>query len=289
MGVCILGMGDCEQRTETRTDVLNESINTTIKNNMTKQMQKNVATAQQVNAIKIITGEDLHMSDINLKIFSTISLDSLQKIANEQELKAMLEQAANNAIDKEVIAEKGFLSGQQYTGDIQNIKNIVKNHMEQNTTVEQVNQCIASAYNQNVITAEVGGNATLQAINMEIVSNVAAKCIAEQASKDITENVALQTAINNLNSKIAADASGPLDVITDSIGAFGNIFTSVAGVIIIIAILALVGFLIFFLWPNRGVSPSPQQVAKQIARQAGGGFNFTKTFKGLDKFLGNFL
>ena len=26
MGICILGMGDCEQRTETRTDVLNESI-----------------------------------------------------------------------------------------------------------------------------------------------------------------------------------------------------------------------------------------------------------------------
>jgi len=102
MGICIFGMGECEQRTETSTDVLNQVTNETIKNNMTKQMQQNAATAEQVNAIKLIAKGDIDISDVNQSIFSTISLDSLQKMSNVQELRAILEQSANTAVDKEI-------------------------------------------------------------------------------------------------------------------------------------------------------------------------------------------
>lgn len=292
MGVCILGMGDCEQRTETRTDVLNAAVNKTVKNNMTKQMQKNAATSQQVNAIELIAKGDIDISGVKQKIYSTISLDSLQKITSAQELKAMLSQAADTAIEKEIKAEKGFMGGAQYTGDIQNIKNIVSNTMTQNTSVEQVNECIAGAYNKNVITAESGGNITLQAVDQEIVSDVAANCIAEQSTKDITENVALQEAINDLNAKIAAESKGPLDVFGDIIEKIGIMLGSVGGIIfaiaLIVGIVLVAGFLIFYLWPKRGVSPSSEQVIKQVtktAKQAGGGLNFTKTFRGINKIL----
>ena len=64
--------------------------------------------------------------------------------------------------------------------------------------VDQVNECINTAFNKNIIEAKAGGNITVRAINQKITSNAAADCMSDTINKTLRESEALQKAITDL-------------------------------------------------------------------------------------------
>jgi hypothetical protein len=264
----LITSGDCEAKTETITNELNKEVSKVMIKVMTKQMSTDKVDTQQVQRIygKTKIG-NVDISDVNLEQRSTISLESFQAAQTENEVKTMMAQIAKQIADKTAKTVKDNGGTKTTTESMTNIQNIMENELVTNIGVEQIKNCIASVYQKQEIIAESEvGDVKIAGINMLQTADAIAKCVGKNVTKTLTESETLQEALQSVKEDLTTESKGPFSFLTDI---FGNLSTmAIAGgvILVVLMLLAGVGFLIFI---NMGGAENVSSAVTQVKGQGG--------------------
>lgn len=259
---CIFGCGGSKSKTEV--DIDNTIMNTVTSEYFSKQLQQHQASAAAVNAIKIkgIKG-DVTITDSSFKAYANVSLDSWQKMQTDQQVKALIQTVLKQSMKASTKAESSTLGGllgqaTKTTSDL-TLKNQLINDTVNKFTVEQINQCIASAFAKNVIQIDdVEGNVTINGLDMNATADTAAKCLGDQIVKQATQVANDTLGIENTNVTTTSTQKSLLDSI------FGNLFGNLGslalyGIIAAVAIFVIL-LIIFILYLTLGRSSKKVQI-----------------------------
>lgn len=247
MGICIFGQGDCGAKSEAIINEQNEILNRTITEVFQKQLQKHQALGHVVQRI-IARSKlgDVTVRDVNLENYVAISLDSWQNMQNQTDINQMFNTVAQNVVDSQLKAVSGFLSPSAESTFRGELVNTITNELVNVIKVEQVGECMANVYVEQVVKAETEeGSALVEAINMKNTSEIVASCISEQISDVLQKSAVLSKVINDVNVELDSVSKGPLDFIVDMFSSFLGLFSGIGGIIFIIIL--VVGFIIFMI------------------------------------------
>ena len=230
------------------TDITNKVMTNIVNTNTTKAS----ATSNNKNTFKLVIGPKGSITNCNLKLGQTINasqnLKVMAKVSTVNELKSMLSSAVDNAVSQNNQAVNGFLStafnNQKSNTDI---KNILKNEINNNITNENLTECNAVIDNLNQGELEINGKwdcASMGPIeaNQSVVSAQVVECFADALQQAVMSNQSIADAVNKAEQKNISENQG-----ADSfIKAFTGPMMWVAIAIIAIVILAVPLFLFVF-------------------------------------------
>lgn len=158
-GVCILGMGDCGSKSESRTTVTTDITNKTVSNYLSTKAASASAQATNINEMnvkisKIGGGCDIALGqNIDSKVKALSSIDSTDtktlrdKVKND--LKSQVDQAATAKSGMFATTSNSAKTSADYKTKIDNI-------VETNMTDTQQTTAFASVFNKNNMTLDLG-------------------------------------------------------------------------------------------------------------------------------------
>ena len=195
--------------TESLTNVINEEIT----NHNVKQLQSHKARSENIQRVIGITENgNVIIRNVNLAMIVNISLDSYQKTLNKSDLKSIIE----NSVDKykdNLVSQSGVPLSRSQNEVVNKHKTNITNTVVNNISVEQINDCLVTAYNLQKIKAETkNGNITIENIDMSIVSNVSAKCVTNLINDIINSSGIISTVKEELKTKVETENKIPLEL-----------------------------------------------------------------------------
>lgn len=189
-GVCILGMGDCGSKSESRTTVTTEVTNKTVSNYLSSKAASASAQATNINDMnvkisKIGGGCDITLGQkIDSKVKALASIDSTDtKTIRDKvktDLKAQVDQAAAAKSGMFATTSNSAKTSADYKTKIDNI-------VETNMTDTKQVAAFASVYNKNNMTLDIG-ECSGDAMNRAKISasqNIASDLEAQAMLKDV--------------------------------------------------------------------------------------------------------
>jgi hypothetical protein len=248
-------------------DILNESITEIVNQNTTSASARNT----NVNSFTLKNGPTGKIINCNFnlgqKINATQAVKVMAKITSTQELANTLNSAVDTAMEKNQESVNGFLStaftNQESTTDI---KNILKNTIQNNITNTNLTECNAILDNANngliendgLIDCSEGGQ-----INnpQEIISDQLVMCFSEALTEALLKNENISKAKTTLEESQTSKNTG-LD------GVISAIF-SMWGIIGIVVIVVVIGVILYFANTAKAVAKTAVSAATLGAVSSG--------------------
>ena len=268
-GVCILGMGDCGAKSESKSTIDTETLNKSVSNFLSEKAASAGASATNINEMVIKIGKLKGGCDIDAsqKINSTVkALASIDSVSTK-DLQNTIKNSANAQIDQAAQAKTGFFAtAASDSKTVSDYKNKVSNIIETNITDKQKSDAFASVFNKNTKQLTIdecgdGPGATNSAklnASQNIQSDLVAQALVKSVSTDIQKLDAVNTTTTTVSQKAEAKSSG----LDDVIAAIFKGLTGIWGIIALVACVLICGALIFLM------SPAGQKVSQTAANTA---------------------
>jgi hypothetical protein len=231
-GVCVLGLGDCGSKTESRTTVTTDITNKTVSNYLSSKASSASAQATNINDMnvkisKIGGGCDITLGQkIDSKVKALASLDSTDtktiRDKVKSDLKAQVDQAAASKSGMFATTANSAKTSADYKTKIDNI-------VETNMTDSQQTTAFASVYNKNNMTLDLGecsGDAINRAkinASQNIASDLEATAMLKNVSTAIQEYEKSNSSTTDTKQTSTATGGGLEDVIKAFFEGYGTI------------------------------------------------------------------
>jgi copper chaperone CopZ len=193
--LCIVG---CGGGSKTRVDIDVEVANRVLNEFFSSQIQSNAVSAAITQEVKIKgVGGDVSISGLKLRALAEVNLESWQKMQNTAEIqdkvKAALAQSVDATTQTETSGILGALTnlfgGKTSKTNLELTQTIV-NETTNRVNVEQINECLASAYiAQKLEVEDVAGGVSLEAVELDATAKAAASCVGDMLVKQVTDTV----------------------------------------------------------------------------------------------------
>jgi len=243
----LITLGDCEAKAESITKELNKTVNKVINDHMVKQISEDRLSTQQINEIIATTKiGNITISDVDMTQEAVLNLKSLKSSQSEADVKNMMSQIAKQLAQKTAKAVKAAGGTKVTTKSVTNIQNIMENELVSKVSAEQVNQCVGSVYQKNRIAAHGElSDITIIRVNMKQTANAIADCVGQNVSQALFASQNLQDALQDVTEDLSVEGKGPFSWLTDIFGGFTNMFMIGGIILVVLLLLAGIGFLIF--------------------------------------------
>jgi hypothetical protein len=261
MGVCILGMGDCGSKSDTKSVTNVEKINQTMTNMVSSKSQNVQATQINTQNMKVTVTRVPGYTGINIKncVFKnnqemnatqnvSVTLD-LSSTANLQTQISNALQAANNTAttQKTAFLQTASTTANNYTTTNEAIKNLVSTNISDSLT-QSLQQLMNNAQNNEVF---LEGPVEC-APGTSLVENVQ-KMLVTQISNTLTKALTGTTAGNAATSSSGVTTTSNTDQKGGGIGEFiSSVFSGLTGLMtgpfLIIGLIVVVMGILFFVF-----------------------------------------
>ena len=206
MGVCFLGIGDCETKATTSTNIDASALTSTITSTISRVSQTTSASNMNLNTVTIAIGRDtLSGCDIGVKqsINSTTVASGTLKENGLTEIKRDITNGLNAQIDQAAKATSQLGGGQSTATDTTNIKSHVETLIESNITNETYNSARSEALGNNDGKLVIGRDCRAKInFDQDIVSQVTAINLLDKV-QDIIDS---DTVVNEFTAKVSQTA-----------------------------------------------------------------------------------
>lgn len=271
MGVCILGMGDCQTRSETKTSIDASALTSTITNTITKVSQSTTASSMNLNTVKIVVGRDTAAGcDIGVKqsINSETIASGTLKQGGMTEIKRDIVNGLKSQIDQSAAATSQLGGGQSSASNTTDIKSHVENLIETNITDETYNSALSESLSKNAGELYIGRDCKAK-INFDqnIVSQVTAINLLDKVQEVLSSDSVVNKFEADVKQTATAKSEGLAGLVTSLFDGVAKVLGVPAGaaqnMIIACAILCCLccmGLVAFML------SPAGQNATSTVAK-----------------------
>lgn len=270
MGVCFLGIGDCETKAETRTTIDTSALTSTITNTITRVSQSTTASSMNLNEVKIVVGRDtLPGCDIGVKqaINSTTIASGTLKQGGLTEIKRDIKNGLDAQIDQASAATSQLGGGQSSASDTTDIKSHVETLIETNITDETYNAALAESLSKNAGELYIGRDcrATIN-FDQNIVSQVTAINLLDKVQQILDSDAIVSQFTADVSQTAEAKSEGLAGLVKSLFDGIHDAFTgpwsAIAIACVILFCIACLGLLAF------GLSPAGQQATTNASGAA---------------------
>lgn len=261
-GVCILGMGDCGAKSESRSTINIETLNKTVSNFLSDKAASATASAVNINDMQIEIGELLGGCDIDAtqKINSSVKALASMDAVDTKELQNTIKNAADAQIDQAAKAKSGFFAtAASDAKTVSDYKNKVSNIVETNITDKQKVDAFASVFNKNTKTLKIGkcgdGPDATNAAKMNASQNIQSDLVAQALLKSVSSALQTLDASNTTSVGVSQSAESKSSGFDDLLATIFGFFTSFYGMIICaIIVVILIGCCVLFVVGRKAAS-----------------------------------
>jgi DNA-binding transcriptional MerR regulator len=203
-------------------DSMQKTVNSVL-NNSTNQVQY---SAQNLQTLEIINEGQIRCKNgftINQQINSSMNVQTSITSQTATQIQTALNSELNNKTSQTNAAIQGFLaslpgSGGQNLSTELNIRNVIKQIIQNNTTVNHLNAVLNSTLNIQKGKIYIGKNAVLESdgdcqINQNIQSVLVGKAIVNDIISNIQSSASLQRIVNDVSQSNSATQKGLDDLI----------------------------------------------------------------------------
>lgn len=192
--LCIIG---CGGGSKTRVDIDTEVVNRVLNEFFSSQIKNDKVSAAITQNVTVKGGkEKVTITGLKLRALAQVNLDSWQKMQNSAEIQDKVKTALTQSIDAKTRTETGgilgaitdFLGGKKSKTDVELSQSIV-NETTNRVTVEQINECLASAYIAQELNVEAEGEIEIKAVEMDATAEAAAKCVGDMIVRQVSDTV----------------------------------------------------------------------------------------------------
>lgn len=218
MGVCILGLGDCQTKSETKTSIDASALTSTITNTITKVSQSTTASSMNLNTVKIVVGRDTAPGcDIGVKqsINSTTIASGTLKQGGMAEIKRDIVNGLNAQIDQAAAATSQLGGGQSSASAATDIKSHVETLIETNITDETYNSALSESLSKNAGELYIGRDCKAK-INFDqnIVSQVTAINLLDKVQEVLSSDSVVNQFTADVSQTSTAKSEGLAGLVT---------------------------------------------------------------------------
>ena len=271
--VCILGMGDCQTKAETKTSIDASALTSTITNTITKVSQSTTASSMNLNTVKIVVGRDT-VSPCDIYVSQSINSETIASGTLKQggmtEIKRDIVNGLKAQIDQASQAKSELGGGQSSSSSTTDIKSHVETLIETNITDETYNSALSESLSKNAGELYIGRDCKAK-INFD--QNIVSQVTAINLLDKVQEVLSSDSVVNQFEADVKQTAkaeSGGLAGIVDSIlggiqGIFGvgaDMAKTIAAIIACVICVALGGAVYFLM------SPAGQNVSRDMGSAA---------------------
>lgn len=271
--VCILGMGDCQTKAETKTSIDASALTSTITNTITKVSQSTTASSMNLNTVKIVVGRDT-VSPCDIYVSQSINSETIASGTLKQggmtEIKRDIVNGLKAQIDQSAAAKSELGGGQSSSSSTTDIKSHVETLIETNITDETYNSALSESLSKNAGELYIGRDCKAK-INFD--QNIVSQVTAINLLDKVQEVLSSDSVVNQFEADVKQTAkaeSGGLAGIVDSIlggiqGIFGvgaDMAKTIAAIIACVICVALGGAVYFLM------SPAGQNVSRDMGSAA---------------------
>jgi hypothetical protein len=253
-GVCVLGMGDCGSKSESKSTISIETLNQSVSNFLSEQAASAGANATNINDMtvkikKLKGGCDIDASqNISSKVTALASIDSV----STRDLQNTIKNSANAQIDQAAEAKTGFFAtAASDAKTVSDYKNQVKNIIETNITDRKNSTAFASVYNSNkkeLTIEECGdGPGATNSAKINASQNIQSDLVAQAIVKNISTDLQKLDATNTSTVAVTQEATAKSSGLDDLIAAIFAGLTGIWGIIAAVFCCILCGGLAFFM------------------------------------------
>ena len=240
-GVCVLGMGDCGSKSESKSTIDIETLNKSVSNFLSSKAASATASAVNINSMSLDFGELSGNCDIDATQSITSSVKALTSLdsVSTSELQNTIKTAADAQIDQAAQAKSGFFAtAPSDAKTVSDYKKKVSNIVETNITDTSKADAMASVYNKNDKSIKIkscSDNVKIKA-SQNIVSDLVAQSLLKSVSSSLQTLDATDTTSVGVSQAATAKSSGLDDVIASIFAGLTSIYGIIACVIIVIII-----------------------------------------------------
>lgn len=273
MGVCILGMGDCQTKSETKTSIDASALTSTITNTITRVSQSTTASSMNLNTVKIVVGRDT-VSPCDIYVSQSINSETIASGTLKQggmtEIKRDIVNGLNAQIDQAAAATSQLGGGQSSASNTTDIKSHVENLIETNITDDTYNSALSESLSKNAGELYIGRDCKAK-INFDqnIVSQVTAINLLDKVQEVLSSDSVVNQFTANVSQTSTATSEGLGGVIDSILGGIQGIFgvgadmaKTIAAIIACVICVALGGAVYFLM------SPAGQNVSREVGSAA---------------------
>jgi len=242
-GVCILGMGDCGSKAESKSTIDIETLNKNVSNFLSEKAASATASAVNVNDMTIEIGELRGGCDIDAsqKITSTVKALASMDSVDTKELQNTIKNAANAQVDQAAKAKTGFFAtAPSDAKTVSDYKNKVSNIVETNIPDKQKSEAFASVFNKNTKALKIAvcgdGPGATNSAKMNASQNIQSDLVAQALLKSVSSALTTLDATNTTSVAVAESAEAKSSGLEDVISA---IFAGLAGMYGVYAIILI--------------------------------------------------
>jgi len=260
MGVCFLGIGDCETKAETSTTINASSLTSTVTNTITRVSQQTTASSMNLNKVTIAVGRDT-VAPCKIYVSQSINATTIAsgtlKANGLSEIKRDITNGLQAQVNQASAATSQLGGGQSSTSDNTTINNHIENLIQTNITDETYNNALSQSLGSNDGTLVIGRDCKDEIhFDQNIVSQVTAINLLDKVQQILDSD----SVVNQFNASVSQTATskseglaGLVTAIFDGIrNAFTGPYAMVAIACVVLCCVACLALLAF------GLSPAGQ-------------------------------
>ena len=270
MGVCFLGMGDCQTKAQTSTTIDTSALTSTITNTITRVSQQTSAQSMNLNKVTIAVGRDTVSPCkiyVNQSINATTVASGRLQLNGLTEIKRDINNGLQNQIDQAAKATSQLGGGNSAASDNTNIKQHVENLIETNITDETFQQAVSQSLGANDGTLIIGRDCKEEIhFDQNIVSQVTAINLLDKLQQTLDSDSVVNNFRNTVSQTAEAKSEGLAGLLTALFNGIRDAFTGpysmIAIACVVLSCVACLALLVM------GLSPAGQQATTTAANTA---------------------
>lgn len=239
--VCVLGIGDCGSKSESRSTIDIQTLNKSVSNFLSSKAASATASAVNIQDMKIVIGKIAGGCDIDASqtINSTVKALADITAVDTKELQQTVKEAANAQIDQAAKAQTGaFATGQASAKSVSDYKQSVSNIVETNITDATKVDAFASVFNKQTKELNIGtcgdGPDAVNSSKLNASQNIQSDLVAQALLKSTSKALQKLDTDTSTSVGVKQDSSAKVSGLDDIIAAIFSGLTGIYGAIAII-------------------------------------------------------
>lgn len=280
MGFCVLGLGDCETKAETRTAIDASALTSSITNTITRVSQTTSAQNLNLQTVSIAVGRDTKPGcqiGVRQQISATTIASGQLKQGGLTDIKRDITNGLQAQIDQASKATSQLGGGQSSASDTTDIKSHVETIIETNITDETYQAALSTSFSGQTGTLVIGRDCN-DRINFDqnIVSQVTAINLLDKVQQLLSNDAVVNQFNATVKQTAEAKSEGLAGLITSIFNGIRDAFTGpysmIAIACVVLCCVMCLGLLAFGLSPaGQKATVTAANTASNIAKARGGG------------------